>query len=62
MDVRLPIGGLLSIMGLLIAGYGLATAGDSQLYAKSLSFNVNLSWGIVMFIFGVALLGLARRR
>ena len=62
MDVRLPIGGLLSILGLLIAGYGLATASDSQLYTKSLSFNVNLSWGIVMFVFGVALLGLARRK
>jgi hypothetical protein len=62
MDVRLPIGGLLSILGLLIAGYGLATAGDNQLYTKSLSFNVNLSWGIVMFVFGVALLGLVRRK
>jgi len=62
MDVRVPIGGLLSILGLLIAGYGLATAGDAQVYAKSLAFNVNLWWGTFMLIFGLALLGLARRR
>ena len=62
MDVRVPIGGLLSILGLLIAGYGLATVGDTQVYAKSLAFNVNLWWGTFMLIFGLALLGLARRR
>jgi hypothetical protein len=62
MDVRVPIGGLLSILGLLITGYGLATAGDGQVYAKSLAFNVNLWWGTFMLIFGLALLGLARRK
>ena len=62
MDVRVPIGGLLSILGLLITGYGLATAGDAQVYAKSLAFNVNLWWGTFMLIFGLALLGLARRK
>ena len=62
MDVRIPIGGLLGALGLLITGYGIATAGDSQIYAKSLAFNVNLWWGSFMLIFGLALLGLARRR
>lgn len=62
MDVRVPIGGLLSVLGLLIAGYGAATAGDHQQYARSLAVNVNLWWGMVMLIFGLALLGLARRR
>jgi hypothetical protein len=62
MDVRVPIGGLLTILGLLIAGYGLATFGDSQLYARSLGVNVNEWWGAFMLIFGLALLGLARRR
>jgi hypothetical protein len=61
MDVRLPIGGLLTVVGFIIAGYGIATAGDAQVYARSLAVNVNLWWGIVMLIFGLALLGLARR-
>ena len=62
MDVRVPIGGLLSALGLLVAGYGVATAGDPRVYAKSLAFNVNLWWGSFMLIFGLALLGLVRRR
>ena len=62
MDVRVPIGGLLSVLGVLVAGYGVATAGDAQIYVKSLAFNVNLWWGAFMLIFGLALLGLARRQ
>jgi len=62
MDVRVPIGGLLTILGLLITGYGVATFGDGQLYTKSLNFNVNVWWGAFMLVFGVALLGLVRRR
>jgi hypothetical protein len=63
LDVRLPIGGLFTVLGLLLAGYGVATAADSALYAKSLSVNVNLWWGLVMLVFGVLLLwGAARAR
>jgi hypothetical protein len=62
MDVRIPIGGLFSVLGSLIAGYGLATASDHQQYARSLAININLWWGIVMIVFGLSLLGLARRR
>jgi hypothetical protein len=61
MDVRVPIGGLLSILGLLIGGYGLATASDPSLYAKSLQVNVNLSWGAFMLVFGLVMHWLARR-
>ena len=56
LDVRLPIGGLFVVLGLLIGGYGLATAGDAAHYAKSLSVNVNLWWGLVMLAFGLILL------
>lgn len=60
LDVRLPIGGLFTALGLLLAGYGLATAGDTAHYARSLSVNINLWWGLVMLLFGVLLLGAAR--
>lgn len=56
LDVRLPIGGLFTALGLLLSGYGLATAGDPSHYARSLSVNINLWWGLVMLVFGLALL------
>jgi len=63
LDVRLPIGGLFTVLGLLLAGYGVATEGDPALYARSLSVNVNLWWGLVMLVFGVLLLwGASRAR
>jgi hypothetical protein len=65
LDVRVPIGGLFTALGLLLTGYGLATAGDPSHYARSLSVNINLWWGLVMLVFGVTLLvavWLTRRR
>ncbi len=63
LDVRLPIGGLFTVLGLLLAGYGVATAGDPALYARSLSVNVNLWWGLAMLVFGLLLLwGASRAR
>ena len=55
LDVRLPIGGLFTALGLLLGGYGLGTAGDAQ-YARSLSVNINFWWGLVMLGFGLLLL------
>jgi len=65
LDVRLPIGGLFAALGLLLTGYGLATSGDASHYARSLSVNINLWWGLVMLVFGLALLAavwLSRRK
>jgi hypothetical protein len=60
LDIRLPIGGLFTVLGLLLAGYGLATSGDAAHYERSLSVNVNLWWGLVMLVFGALLLMAAR--
>jgi membrane protein implicated in regulation of membrane protease activity len=62
LDIRFPIGGLFTVLGVLVAGYGIATRGDSALYERSLSVNINLAWGIVMIVFGVFMLGIAWRR
>jgi hypothetical protein len=61
LDVRLPIGGLFTVLGFLIGGYGLATAGDAERYARSASVNINLWWGVVMLAFGALLLLLGAR-
>ena len=61
LDVRIPIGGLFTVLGLLLGGYGLATYGDATQYARSLSVNINLWWGLIMLTFGVLLLWGASR-
>ena len=63
LDVRIPIGGLFTALGLLLGGYGLATGGDATQNARSLSVNINLWWGLVMLAFGLVLLwGASRAR
>ena len=56
LDVRLPIGSMFVVIGALVGGYGLATSSDSEQYARSASININLWWGLIMFIFGALLL------
>jgi hypothetical protein len=61
LDIRLPIGGMFAIIGLLLAAYGLVTAGDAQLYSRSLLVNINLWWGVAMLVFGALMLFFGRR-
>lgn len=61
LDLRLPIGGLFTVNGLILAGYGLATTNDSAMYARSEGININLVWGVVMLVFGIIMLVAARR-
>ena len=60
LDIRIPLGLMFLITGGLMAGYGLFTRG-SAIYAKSLDVNVNLIWGAVMFVFGLATYLMGRR-
>jgi hypothetical protein len=59
LDIRLPIGFLFSIFGVLLIGYG--ALGDKAIYQRSLGININLEWGIVMLLFGALMLFLGRR-
>jgi hypothetical protein len=61
LDIRMPIGGLFSGLGLLLTGYGAATAGQHERYVVSAGVNINLWWGMVMLAFGVILLLVASR-
>lgn len=53
LDIRLPIGGLFVVLGVLVGGYGVATGGDTARYAVSEGININLWWGLVMLVFGL---------
>jgi hypothetical protein len=56
LDVRLAIGALFTALGLLLAGYGVATAGDAAAQVRPQTVNINLWWGLVMLVFGLVLL------
>jgi hypothetical protein len=60
-DIRYPIGGMFAIVGVLLVIFGLTTAGDTELYARSLNINMNLWWGGVLTLFGAVMLVMAWR-
>ena len=61
LDIRLPIGLMFGIFGVLLVAYGIVTGG-SEVYARhSLGININLWWGLAMLVFGMVMLLLARR-
>ena len=60
MDIRAPIGGLFTLLGVMLAGYGLV-AGSQTASDVAPVTNVNLWWGVVMLLFGILMLALSRR-
>jgi hypothetical protein len=61
-DIRIPIGLMFSVLGVLITGYGLFTISDTAMYQKSLGLNVNIIMGVLMLIFGLVMLWFSRRK
>jgi hypothetical protein len=59
LDIRLPIGGFFALIGAVMTGYGLV--GDKAIYQRSLGYDVNLWWGVVLLVFGVVMLWMGRR-
>ena len=61
-DIRLPIGLMFSILGILITIFGIITVSDTEMYQKSLGININIIMGVIMLVFGLAMLYFARRK
>jgi LPXTG-motif cell wall-anchored protein len=61
-DIRIPIGLMFTIIGILISVFGLATTSNTEMYHKSLDINVNIIMGILMLVFGLIMLFFARRK
>jgi len=57
LDIRLPIGAMFSLFGVILVVFGLVS--DNAIYQRSLGFNVNLWWGLVLLAFGGIMLALA---
>jgi len=61
LDIRVPIGSMFGLLGLVLLIYGIATNGH-EMYSRSLGINVNLWWGLVLVAFGGLMLLFAFRR
>jgi len=60
-DIRLPIGFIFTIFGVIVSLYGLLS--HQNIYdSHSLGININVWWGLVMFIFGTSFLIFAFRK
>lgn len=60
-DLRIPMGSMFTLMGLILTAFGAVTSGRDAVYASSLGINVNLWWGPVLLLFGLPLLLSGRR-
>ena len=48
-DLRIPIGLMFTLYGVLLAAYGAAGSPDLK---QSMDINIDLIWGVVLLIFG----------
>ena len=59
LDIRLPIGIIFTVYGLILIVFGLLT--NPAIFERSLSINIDLWWGGAMLVFGLFMGGLALR-
>jgi hypothetical protein len=59
-DIRVPVGAIFAIYGILLVAYGVAS-GDVEARHMINGLNVNIWAGIGMLVFGCVFLFLARR-
>ena len=52
LDIRWPIGLMFTLIGALLAVFGLTKGSESM----SMGVNINLIWGAVLLVFGVLML------
>ena len=61
LDLRWPIGLMFTLIGAMLTITGIVTASDGARYQRSLGININLWWGLVLLVFGVFMLLMAKR-
>ena len=61
-DIRIPIGLMFTIVGVLISVFGFITMSNTGMYHKSLGINVNIIMGLLMLVFGLIMLFFATRK
>lgn len=58
-DIRLPIGLMFAIFGVILTIYGALS--NEAIYARSLGLNINVLWGVALLAFGGVMLLLGWR-
>lgn len=61
LDLRIPMGLMFTLTGMILSSFGAMTNGRADIYSKSLGINANLWWGLVLLAFGITMLTLGRR-
>jgi hypothetical protein len=62
LDLRIPMGLMFTLTGLILTLFGYTTRANTELYVKSLGINVNLWWGLVLLAFGLTMFLMGQRR
>jgi hypothetical protein len=52
LDIKIPIGLMFSILGVILTIHGLVTNGNAEMYEQSLGHNINIWSGLFMIAFG----------
>jgi len=56
LDIKIPIGLMFSILGIILTIHGIVTYGNTEMYEQSLGHNINLWSGAFMMAFGAFML------
>lgn len=59
LDIRWPISIIFLLYGALLVLFGITT--DPAVFRQSLGVNIDLSWGVIMLVFGLFMGALALR-
>jgi hypothetical protein len=59
-DLRLPLGLIFTLYGIILVGTGLFSS--PEMVSQTLGQNVTLTWGFVQLLFGLTMLFLSRKR
>jgi len=60
LDIKIPIGLMFTILGVILTILGLVTRGDTAMYEQAMGYNINLFSGLVMLAFGCFMLFTSR--
>ncbi|HEY2038990.1 MAG TPA: hypothetical protein VGG95_04960 [Edaphobacter sp.] len=61
LDIRIPLGLIFLIVGGIMTVFGFVTR-HSAIYGRSLDVNLNLGWGLILFLFGLVMYLVGRRQ